>query len=238
MWTQDIETFVWRAAERLLERDVATLHRITGAAVERLPGCLDERRSAARAELEAADADEAQATDDLATGALAADAYAAACDARAARRAAAHALLSEVDGWTYLAQLIAIRDGPDGGRWRWVPLQAAIISMPMDERRRLLRGIGSRIVLDDPMRIGSLDGPVEDVAAGRFLGVAITSPVTTGAEASLATALARLLVHQPGWDVDRGLRASGWEREDGTDGPVWRAPEGRADVTVERARKS
>lgn len=231
-WSIGIEAFVWRAVERLLEADVATLHRLAGAAVERLPICLDERHRAAADSLAAADAEEEAATDALATGALDPDAYAAACTARDQRRAEARALLDTVDGWTYLARLIAVQEGPAAGPWRWLPLQEALLRLPMDERRRLLRRVGERVVLQDQTTIGLLDGPIEDPATGRFPGVTITTPVATAAADSLAPALARMLVHSPGWDVDRGLRECGWVRRDSADGVRWMATDASAEVRI------
>lgn len=202
-WPQDIETFVWRALERLLDADIGMLHAIAQEAVETLPSCLDERHRRAQAELERIDAEEVQATDDLADGGLSAEAYARLVADLEQARQAARALLTETDGWTYLARLIAVHDGPTGGAWRWVPFQAAFFTLSMPERRRLLRAVAQRITLVDPAVFATMH---EDHAAGRFHGVTVEAWTASGARSPIALGMARMLTHHPGWDVVWGTR--------------------------------
>ena len=221
-WPADIETFVWRGVECILEREAGALRAMAAQAVDLLPGMLDHRRQQAQAELDAATAEENSLTDDLVADRIGTDAYVAAEGRRNERRQAAMALMQETDGWTYLARLIVVREGPEGGCWRWIPLQAAIWHLDMPERRRLLRSISARITLDDPDRIGRLDGPGEDAAAGRFQGVSFALPRASGAISAVAVSMATLLSHRPGWDMDRQLQVTGWERITTETGVVWR----------------
>ena len=221
-WEISIETFVWRAIERLLEQDVATIRRLGAEALDRLPACLDERRAVAQADLQAADVAEQRETDDLARGALTPEAYAAAVTLRESRRAAARAQLTETDGLTYLARLIVVREGATGGRWRTVPIIEAMAHLDRAEQRRVLRSLATTVVLQDPRQIGSLDGPGEDPAAGRFTGVTLRGINRSAGTDGLAAAMARMLVHHPGYDLDRGLVDHGWIRQN-LDGRVgWR----------------
>ncbi|MBN8523860.1 MAG: recombinase family protein [Planctomycetes bacterium] len=215
-WPQGIETFVWRAVERLLEADVHTLHAMAQEAVDTLPSLLDERRRRAQAELERIAVEEVRATDDLASGSLSAEAYARVVDAHAQARQATQALLAETDGLTYLARLIAVQDGSAGGMWRWIPFQAAFITLSMPERRRLLRAMAKRITLVDPAVFATMQ---EDQAAGRFLGVTVDAWRVDGVASPIAHGMARMLAHHPGWDVG-GLPANGLGVMNGSDDEV------------------
>jgi hypothetical protein len=90
------------------------------------------------------------------------------------------------------------------------------------EQRRLLRSLATTVALQNPRQIGSLDGPGEDRAVGRFTGVTLSGIATAAGTAGLAAGLARLLVHHPGHDLDRALADHGWARQN-VDGRVgWR----------------
>jgi DNA invertase Pin-like site-specific DNA recombinase len=231
-WEIAIESFVWRAIERLLQQDVATLQRLGADALDRLPACLDERRVVAQAELAAADAAEQRETDDLASGAITPEAYAAAVAVRESRRAAAMAQLSETDGLTYLARLIVVQDGSAGGRWRYVPLIEAMLHLDRAEQRRVLRSLATTVVLQDPRQIGSLDGPGEDPARGRFTGVTLSGIAYAAGTAGLAAGLARLLVHHPGHDLDLALQGHGFNQQG--EANRWMNAEQTAEVGLRR----
>jgi DNA invertase Pin-like site-specific DNA recombinase len=227
VWPADIETFVWRAIERVLEQDVRALRQMAATAIDRLPGLLDQRRQKAHAEQTEIARHLDALTERLVADSLSADAYNAEVRTLTQRRQAAQALLAETDGWTYLARLVAAREGAHSGAWRWVPVQAAVNQLDMPERRRLLRAVATRVTLQDAAHVGSLDGPSEDPAQGRFQGVTLTLPQATGGVSVIALGMAKLLAQRPGWDMGRTLTVTGWVRSDTPQGPRWRHASGQ-----------
>jgi DNA invertase Pin-like site-specific DNA recombinase len=214
VWNKEIETFVVRALEILLEREAGCIRSIVHDAVERLPGQLDERRKQAESNLAAIDAEVVRITEDLAVGLLTSDAYTTLIKAFDVRRAAAESLLATIDGWTYLARLIMVREGPGAGKLRWVTIQEAIMHLSLPEKRRLLHALSSTITIMPLDRIGHLDGPGEDHDRGIFTGVTVESAITTGPSTMIALGMARLLATEPGYDVARGLEGCGWTKQD------------------------
>jgi DNA invertase Pin-like site-specific DNA recombinase len=219
-WMQDIETFVWRAVEYLLEQGRSDLRALVNDAVELIPSLLDERRRQAAAQRAAADVDEERLTDDLAAGRISQQDFLAACERSGAQRTAAQVMLEETDGWSYLARLVTVRDGPSGGSKRWLSIADAWGMLDSAERRRLLHAVAERVALTDPVSWEKREAP-EDPAAGRFTGVTVTGWSGTKGRSMLALGLARALVQRPGWDLAAGLRATGWEPEPETGGTEW-----------------
>lgn len=218
VWSQYIEAFVWRAVERLLEGEAGLLRRMVSQAIDQLPGFLDDRRQRAAAEEATIEAEVERLTEDLADGHLDSVAYATAIERCAARRSAARELLRETDGWTYLSRLITLQDGPHAGRLRWITVQESWGRLARSEQRRLLRALSSTITLQDPRKIGALDGPGEQPELGIFTGVTIVRPSMDGAASVIALGMARLLVTNPGHDLAGGLERCGWSTRDDVDG--------------------
>ncbi len=224
VWAREIEAFVQRAIEKLLEQDVGQLHAIAADALHRLPAHLDERRARAEADLASITTNEARFTNDLAEGRLSGAAYTTAVETFEARRSAATSLLTEIDGWTYLSRLVVIRDGAAPGTLRWVTLQEAIGRLTLPERRRLLHALSPTITLADLDTMGPLGGAGEDPVHGVFTGVSFARPKLEGVSSVIALGMARLLVTEPGHDVARGLAVSGWSPTGGPAKPVWTGP--------------
>lgn len=234
VWEQGIETFVWRAVAYQLEQGRDDLRALVDEAVERMPSLLDERRRQAAAQRAAADVDEERLTDDLAAGRIAQETFFAACERLGAQRAAAQVLLEETDGWSYLARLVTVQDGPGGGSKRWLSIPDAWGMLDAAERRRLLHAVAERVVLTDPVALGAREA-AEDPVAGRFTGVSVTGWSGPTGRSALAVGLARALVQRPGWDWEAGLRATGWEPEPETGGTQWRQREGEASIAFSPA---
>ena len=220
VWSKQIETFVIRALEWLLEREAGCLRALAYDAVDRLPGQLDERRKQAESDVAAIDAEVIRITDDLASGRMSSDAYMVVIKEFDARRAAAESLLTTIDGWTYLAQLIMVREGPGAGALRWVTIQEALMRLSLPEKRRLLGALSQRITIERPERIGSLDGPGEDHERGIFTGVTVETASVSGVSSIIALGMARLLASEPGYDVARGLEGCGWTKQKSAPGTM------------------
>ncbi|GDY13695.1 hypothetical protein LBMAG53_25730 [Planctomycetota bacterium] len=223
-WPSDIETFVHRALCWHLEADVERIRKIVTTAHQVLPEFIDDQRAHAAQVLQASQEEQAKATGELEVGHLQPESYENVIRNLAERETRARDLLQVMDGWEYLARLIALQEGPEASRWRWVPVGDAILALPRDEQRRLLRATFTTITLQDPATIGSLDGPGEDPTQGRFTGATVVpnaddQPLVTG----LAKGLARILVRTPGLSVAEGLKTAGWtSRKDGS----WQHPDG------------
>lgn len=79
-----------------------------------------------------------------------------------------------------------------------------------------------QVVLTDPV----------DLGVGRFTGVPVTGWSGATGGSTLAVGLARALVQRPVWDLEAGLRATGWEPEPENGGTQWRQREGEACTTL------
>ena len=233
VWSKDIEILVQRALECLLENEAGCLRELARNAVEQLPAQLDERRKQADADLTAISAAEIRMTTELAEGRMDGGAYAKAIESLNLRRTAAETLLTAIDGWTYLAQLIMLRDGPGAGTLRWVTIQEAMLRLSLPEKRRLLHALSPSITLEPPGSIGGLDGPGEDHQRGIFTGVRFDEVTLAGPISVIAQGMSRLLATEPGHDVAGGLERWGWTPQENVTGTkTWTQGESASDAIL------
>lgn len=174
---------------------------LVNGAVELRPSHLDERRRQAGLVLKALEGQEDALNDQLGSGSLFPQQYGEAIQDLQKQRVEANALLTELDGWTYLAKLVVIKEGPGAGTARLVPISMIWASITPSDQRRLIRAVFPDLRL---VGLESKDFCWNQPTVGRYIGVQVPQAHPDQGNAGLVSALTKLLIHHPGFDLKKG----------------------------------